>query len=166
MATLIGKQDLINWSFKDQSFGSIWLLFNPTLACLVWLSVEWHYKADTESWDSKCWSLSRVQLFAAPWTVAHQAPLSMEEWVAIAFNPNPGIEPWSPALQADSLPSEPQGYTLSIKKLNFCWYESYKFTYQLYTELTLSVANRVIWIVLFITTFQFLVSHKMTKRQQ
>ena len=23
--------------------------------------------------------------------------------------PNPGIEPWSPALQADSLPAEPQG---------------------------------------------------------
>ena len=23
--------------------------------------------------------------------------------------PNPGIEPWSPALQVDSLPAEPQG---------------------------------------------------------
>ena len=32
------------------------------------------------------------------------------EWVAISFSrdlPDPGIEPWSPALQADSLPSEP-----------------------------------------------------------
>ena len=57
---------------------------------------------------------------ATPWTVAHQAPLSMEEWIAIPFSPNPGIEPWSPTLQADSLLSEPQGYTLSIKKLNFC----------------------------------------------
>ena len=35
------------------------------------------------------------------------------EWVAIYFSsvlPNPGIEPWSPALQADSLLSEPGSY--------------------------------------------------------
>ena len=34
------------------------------------------------------------------------------EWVAVPFSrdlPNPGIEPRSPTLQADSLPSEPQG---------------------------------------------------------
>ena len=35
------------------------------------------------------------------------------EWVAIPFSPenlpNPGIKPESPALQADSLPSEPPG---------------------------------------------------------
>ena len=47
-------------------------------------------------------------------TVAHQASLSMgfsrqEYWSGLLFPspkdiPNPGIEPWSPALQADSLP--------------------------------------------------------------
>ena len=34
------------------------------------------------------------------------------EWVAISFSgdlPDPGIEPWSPALQADALTSEPPG---------------------------------------------------------
>ena len=34
------------------------------------------------------------------------------EWVAVPFSrglPNPGIEPRSPALQADSLPAEPPG---------------------------------------------------------
>ena len=39
------------------------------------------------------------------------------EWVAIPFSrdlPNPGIEPGSPALQADSLPSEPPGKPLYI----------------------------------------------------
>ena len=52
--------------------------------------------------------LSRVQLFAAPWTVAHQAPLAMafsrqEYWSGLPF-PSPGdlsnprIEPVSPAL--------------------------------------------------------------------
>ena len=64
-------------------------------------------------------SLSLVQLFATPWPVAHQAPLSMEfsrhkYWSGQPFlSPgdllNPGIEPQSPALQADSLPSEPSG---------------------------------------------------------
>ena len=64
-------------------------------------------------------SLSRVQLFATSWTVAHQAPLFMEfsreEYCSgLPFPspgdlPNPGIEPRSPALQADSLRSEPQG---------------------------------------------------------
>ena len=52
-------------------------------------------------------------------TVAHQAPLSMgfsrqECWSELPFPspgdlPNPGIEPGSPILQADSLPSEPEG---------------------------------------------------------
>ena len=47
-------------------------------------------------------SLSPVQLFATPWTVARHAPLSMEfseprilEWVAISFSKDlsdPGIE--------------------------------------------------------------------------
>ena len=53
---------------------------------------------------------------ATPWTVARQAPLSMgfsrqEYWSGLPFPspgdlPDPGIEPWSPALQADNLPTE------------------------------------------------------------
>ena len=64
-------------------------------------------------------SLSRVQLFATLWTVAPQAPLSMgfsrqEYWSGLPFPspgdlPDPGIEPGSPALQADALTSEPPG---------------------------------------------------------
>ena len=38
------------------------------------------------------------------------------EWVAIPFS-IPGIEPGSPALQADSLPSEPSGKPLTLKAL-------------------------------------------------
>ena len=62
-------------------------------------------------------SLGHVRLFATPWTVAHQAPLSMgfprqEYWSGLPFIlqgdiPDPGIKSGSPALQADSLPSEP-----------------------------------------------------------
>ena len=61
--------------------------------------------------------LRRVRLFAALWTVAYQAPLSMgfsrqEYWSGLLFPspedlPDPGIEPRSPALQADALPSIP-----------------------------------------------------------
>ena len=64
-------------------------------------------------------SLSRVRLFATPWTIAYQAPPFMgfskqEYWIGLPFpspgdRPNPGIEPWSPALQADALLSEPPG---------------------------------------------------------
>ena len=64
-------------------------------------------------------SLGCVQLFMTPWTIVHQAPPSMgfsrqEYWCGFLFPspgdlPNPGIEPRSPALQADSLTSEPPG---------------------------------------------------------
>ena len=64
-------------------------------------------------------SLSCVQLFAIPWTVAYQAPPSMgfsrqQCWSGLPF-PSPGdlsdprIEPRSPTLWADALPSEPPG---------------------------------------------------------
>ena len=62
-------------------------------------------------------SLSCVYLLVTPWTVAHQAPLSMgfsrqEYWSRVPCPPpgdlpDTGTEPGSPALQADSLPSEP-----------------------------------------------------------
>ena len=52
---------------------------------------------------------SHVQLFVTPWTVAHQASLSIEfsrqeYWSGLPFPspedlPDPGIEPWSPASQ-------------------------------------------------------------------
>ena len=64
-------------------------------------------------------SLSHVQLFATPWIVAYQAPPSMGfsrqgYWSGLPFPspgdlPDPGIEPGSPALQADALTSQPPG---------------------------------------------------------
>ena len=66
-------------------------------------------------------SLSRVRLFATPWTVAYQASPSMgfsrqEYWSGLPFPspgnlPDPGIEPSSPALEADTLISEPPKYS-------------------------------------------------------
>ena len=67
----------------------------------------------------KVTSLSRVRLFETPGTVAYQAPLSMGfsrqgYWSGLPFPspgdlPDPGIEPGSPVLQTDALPSEPPG---------------------------------------------------------
>ena len=82
-------------------------------------------------WKVKVKSLSRVRLFATPWTVPYQAPQSMEfsrqeYWSGLPFPspedlPNPGIEPRSPALQADALPSEPPGkpYNAQMFSLQF-----------------------------------------------
>ena len=70
-------------------------------------------------------SLSHVQFFATPWTVAHQAPLYMkfsrqEYWSGLPF-PSPGdlsdlrIEPGSPVFQVDSLLPDPPGkHTINI----------------------------------------------------
>ena len=79
-------------------------------------------------------TLSHVWLFATPWTVAHQAPLSMgfsrqEHWRGLPFPapgdlPDPGIKPGSlasPASQVDSLGlsrlESSQGSLLTVKFL-------------------------------------------------
>ena len=72
--------------------------------------------------------LSRVQLFATPWTVVRQAPLPMEfprqqYWRGLSYPspgdlPDPGIKPGSPTLQADSLPSESPGAPKGTKAMS------------------------------------------------
>ena len=65
-----------------------------------------------------------------PWTVTYQAPLSMgfsrkEYQSGLPFPspgdlPDPGIEPGSPALQADTLPSEPAGKPINFRYAHIC----------------------------------------------
>ena len=73
--------------------------------------------------------LSCVRLFATPWTIPYQAALSMEfsrqeYWSGLPLPspvdlPNLGIEPRSPALQAEALPSEPHlGPEQNLKSLH------------------------------------------------
>ena len=98
-------------------------------------------------------SFSRVQLFVTPWTVAYQAPPSVgfakqEYWSGLPLPspgdlPNPGIEPRSPILQADALPSEPPGKlsdldTWSILYMSFYVFLSYSLLQSLTSSLTLS----------------------------
>ena len=96
----------------------------------LWKAMDWphwfRYMLEKWKWNS----LSRVRFFATPWTVAQQAPLSMEfsrqeYWTGLPFlSPgdflNPRIVPGSPALQADSLPTEPPG-----KPLDTCLWVAY-----------------------------------------
>ena len=86
----------------------------PSLAC----------SRDTSPWMPaavlcvRAQSLWSSRFFATSWTVAHQVPLSTgfsrQDWSGLPFPspgdlPDGGIELGSPALQADSLPSEPLG---------------------------------------------------------
>ena len=76
---------------------------------LEWVAISF---SNAGKWKVKVKSLSRVRLLATPWTAASQAPPSMgfsrqEYWSGVPFSspgdlPDPGIEPGSPALQADA----------------------------------------------------------------
>ena len=69
--------------------------------------------------EVRVFMLSCVRLSVTPWTTAHQAPPSMgfpmqKQWSGLPLPfpgdlPNPGIEPGSHALLADSLLSKPPG---------------------------------------------------------
>ena len=63
--------------------------------------------------------LSCVQLFVTPWTIQSMEFSRPKYWSGQPFPsagdlPNPGIEPGSPALQVDSLPTELSGKPLII----------------------------------------------------
>ena len=107
------------------------LLFLGSMAFMVmdslWLAMTQPHCQDpslpfTSIPNNGCKSLSCVQLFVTLWTVAHQAPLSVgfsrpEYWSGLPFPspgdlPDPGIEPGSPTLQADSLPAGKAIYLL------------------------------------------------------
>ena len=93
------------------------LMYTNTLVGLLYL--PWPPSMGHASRGGKVKSLSCVQLFAAPWTVACQDSPSMgfarqEYWSGLPFPspghlPNPGTEPVSHALHAYSLPSDPPG---------------------------------------------------------
>ena len=104
---MIAPSPPLDPSFPDALMIHVFITIAHRSHCAIWpLSV-------------KVKLLSGVRLFATSWTVAYQPPLSMgfsrqEYWSGLSFRspgdlPDPGIEPRSPALQADALPSEPPG---------------------------------------------------------
>ena len=106
---------------------------NPALS-LKWSEVKWK-------------SLSRVRLIATPWSIQSMEFSRPEYWTGQPFPssgdlPKPGMEPRSPALQAESWPVEPQGkptagpylrnlfiiygaMSLYATVTYFCWWSSF-----------------------------------------
>ena len=106
--TLSEKPDYWNRLCKLEQFFFMWWVKISFSSVCAWIGfIHKHV----------CYSLSRVRLFETPWTVAYEAPLSMESsrqeyWTGSPFPspeglPDPRIKLRSLALQADSLPSEP-----------------------------------------------------------
>ena len=93
---------------------------------LLFLSFFFFFLAFKFSYFRKIWSgirLNKVKVNvtqSCPTVSDHQAPVSLEfsrqeQWIpSPGVLPDPGIEPGSPALQADSLPSKPPGKSLKI----------------------------------------------------
>ena len=83
----------------------------------VYMHIYIHTHMCTHTYVHACCHFSCVWLCVTPWTVARQAPLTLgfsrqEYWSGLPCPPpgdlpNPGFEPRSPELQADSLSSEP-----------------------------------------------------------
>ena len=107
----------------------------PYLQDEVQVQIPFLPKAFPDSFNSSLCvcakSLSRVWLCATPWTIAPQAPLSVEfsrqeYWSGLPFPPpgdlpNPGFKPESPTLQADSLPlSHLESPSQIVVLANFC----------------------------------------------
>ena len=103
--TGVGNLSLLQGIFPTQES-------NRVLLHCRWILYQLSYQGSPKS-------LSRVRLFATPWTITHQAPLSRafsrpEYWSGLPCPPpgdlpNPEIEPRRPISQADSLQFEPPG---------------------------------------------------------
>ena len=97
VAKNLGRTEPLNNNNKEKNFpNDIYTLVQQEecWAIILWIKAGWKVKVK---------SLSRVWLFATPWTVARQVPLSIgfprqEYWSGLPFPspgdfPNPGLEP-------------------------------------------------------------------------
>ena len=114
-------------------------------------------------------SCSVMSNSVTPWTIAHQTPPSMafyrqEYWSGLPFHSpgdllGPGIEPWSPALQADTSPSEPPG-------LPYQMYDSHVFSWSLLNCLLIHLIVSTVEFdeVQFIFSMKFFISGVISKK--
>ena len=101
-------------------------------------------------------SLSHIQLFATPWTVMCQAPLSMEFsrqecWSGLPFPspgylPDPGIKPASSALAGGFFTTEPPGkLTMNFKRLNMRNFIYLWSKWQIFREKIIDICQALEW---------------------
>ena len=116
------QSNIVNYSHHAVHYIPRTYLFYNWQVCTLWplqpiSSAPTPYLCN--HWSVLCISacmlshFTHIHLLLTLWTVAHQAPLSVEfprqeHWSGVPFPPpgdlpDPGIEPTSPALQADSL---------------------------------------------------------------
>ena len=125
---LLTRDQHLYWATTDWSWVSI-CLFHPTWSSHPLNSIPYGF-SESESVGRLVMSDS----FETPWTVARQAPQTMgfssqEYWSGLPCPspgdlPDPWIEPGSPALQADTLPSEPPGKPLRAS--NSIWPQTFR----------------------------------------
>ena len=131
LSILQGLQSLsVCWNGHHSGWDTFLATEANKLSLLMQFGRTVRYDSSFCYWSFVLSRFSRVQLCATLWTVTHQAPLSMgffrQEYQSglpcpsPGDLPDPGIKPGSPALQADSLPSEPLGKStwLSINGRN------------------------------------------------
>ena len=118
--SLSQHQSLFPMSWLFASGGQVLELQHESFQWLFGIDFLWNWLVWTACFPVVVLLVTQSCLFLTPQTVAHHIPLSMgfsrqEYWGGLPFPsprdlPDPGIEPGSPAWQADSLPSELQSF--------------------------------------------------------
>ena len=110
---------------REPSHRALLKPFRPSGVSQGWMERCWPWWQVGEMETKVKWkSLNHVRLFATPWTIQSIEFSRPEYWGGLPFPspgylPNPGIEPRSPSLQADSLPAEPQGKAMETKEREY-----------------------------------------------
>ena len=105
---------LLSLDWKNTYIFLYWKIYNEShIYIYIHINIYIYIHKHTHTHKVKWKSISRVWLFT-PWTIQSMKFSRPEYWSGYPF-PSPGdllnsgIEPRSPALQADALPAEPQG---------------------------------------------------------
>ena len=126
----ISQARMLEWAAISFFRGSSWPRDWTHISCIGRrILYRWATRDALGERRSEVKSLRRVWLFVTPWTVAHQAPLSVgfsrqEYWSGLPFPsagdlPHPGVESGSPALQAGALPSQPPEQCLFLSVIEW-----------------------------------------------
>ena len=106
------RQTVKDYSGEQKPYHSAWLIVKYSVNVHFYYCCHHHHSLSSKYLAKECWAMlscfSCIQLFATPWTVALQAPLSMgfsrqEYWSGLPFPP-PGALP-NPRTEPESLMS-------------------------------------------------------------